>query len=283
MIREQRITLVEEVTKQENAFDKLEKELETISQETLSIELLNCGIIPERYKHDSSEEKLWAKYCDIVLSIAFNFIGIESQVLRARGDSADVFGKTNDYSIVADAKAFRLSRTAKNQKDFKVSALDDWRREDTYACLVSPLYQYPTRTSQIYKQAEEKNVTLLSYVHLKFLLDYPPQQSLESLWTTPAQLSPSKDARRYWESIDDAVVATTNKSYQDLRDYKQLEIDTAKQVGKEGISYWQEVIESYHQLPRDKAIKRLIKAEKIEQKIDVIQKAIDKVSRSLDG
>ena len=33
------------------------------------------------------------------------------------------------YSLVADAKAFRLSRTAKNQKDFKVQAMDGlaWR------------------------------------------------------------------------------------------------------------------------------------------------------------
>jgi hypothetical protein len=38
-----------------------------------------------------------------------------------RADSADVEGATKDYTIVGDAKAFRLSRTAKNQKDFKVT------------------------------------------------------------------------------------------------------------------------------------------------------------------
>jgi uncharacterized protein YydD (DUF2326 family) len=85
-----------------------------------------------------------------------NFLGIETIVLGARGNSADVFGKTKNYTIVGDAKTFRLSRTAKNQKDFKVSALDTWRRENNYAVLVAPLMQYPTKKSQIYEQAVKK-------------------------------------------------------------------------------------------------------------------------------
>ena len=62
MIRQQHIALIEDIAKQENAFDKLEKALGDISKDTLSIALLNCGIIPEQYRHDSSEEKLWVVY-----------------------------------------------------------------------------------------------------------------------------------------------------------------------------------------------------------------------------
>ena len=282
MARPDRISFIEAIAKQGNAFDALEKEIQGITKEALSLELLNCGMIPEQYSHDSSEEKLWAKYCDILLSLAFNFLGIQSQVIRARGDSADVFGSAANYSIVADAKAFRLSRSAKNQKDFKVTALDDWRREDTYACLVAPLYQYPNRFSQIYAQAEERNVTLLAYIHLKFLLDHFSGQPLDALWNTAQNLSPSKNARRYWEAIDDAVVLIAETSYQTLRDYKQLEIEAARQVGQEGILHWQSVMQSYHQLPKDEAIQRLIQAEKIEQKIEAIRKSIDKASRLID-
>jgi len=283
MTRPSRITFIEAIAKQDHAFDMLEKEINSITKEDLSLELLNCGMIPERYAHDSSEEKLWAKYCDILLSLAFNFLGIRSQVIRARGDSADVFGSTANYSIVADAKAFRLSRSAKNQKDFKVAALDDWRREDTYACLLAPLYQYPNRFSQIYAQAEEKNVTLLSYIHLKFLLDHSSGQPLDALWNTAQRLPPSKNARRYWEAIDDAVVLITETNYQSLQNYKRLEIKAINQVGQEGILYWQSVMQGYYQLSKDEAIQRLIKAEKIEQKIEVIRKSIDKVSRTFDG
>ena len=174
------IALIFEVAGSEDAFDILEKEFAEITKPALSSNLLECGIIPELLEHDSSEEKLWAKYCDILLAQTLTHLSIPAEVLRARGDSADVFGRTHAYSIVGDAKAFRLSRTAKNQKDFKVQALNDWRKSNTYACLVSPLYQYPRRISQIYEQAIERNVTLLSYIHLKFLLDYADGRNMGS-------------------------------------------------------------------------------------------------------
>lgn len=141
------IQTVQTIAKMQNAFDYLEKSLQSISKVELGEALLNCGIIPELFAHDSSEEKLWAKYCDILLAEALTFLGVQAEVLRARGNSADVFGKAAGYSIVGDAKAFRLSRTAKNQKDFKINALDDWRKDSTYACLIAPLYQYPTGRS----------------------------------------------------------------------------------------------------------------------------------------
>jgi len=55
------IDLILEVSKQEDAFDVLERAFAGISQQALSASLLECGIIPERFDHDSSEEKLWAK------------------------------------------------------------------------------------------------------------------------------------------------------------------------------------------------------------------------------
>jgi len=200
-----------------------------------------------------------------------------------RGDSADIRGAADDYSVVADAKAFRLSRTAKNQKDFKVTALDDWRRGDTYACLVAPLYQFPNRSSQIYLQAEEKNVTLLSYVHIKYLLDHITDESIEPVWNIAGALNPSKKARRYWEAVDDNVVAITNTSFEELHRYKQMVTQAAKVVGEEGILYWESMKREYQLLTKEEAIKKLIQSEKIDQKIEVIRKAIDKVNQSHYG
>ena len=64
----------------------------------------------------------------MVLARAFRELGLKSTVLRERSDSADVIAesKFHCYTLVADAKSFRLSRTAKNQKDFKVTALSNW-------------------------------------------------------------------------------------------------------------------------------------------------------------
>ena len=277
------VSFIKSIARDEDSFDVLERHLDEISRVQLGQNLLYCGIIPEQYAHDSSEEKLWAKYCDILLNKAFNFLDIRSEVIRVRGNSADVRGVATGYSIVADAKAFRLSRTAKNQKDFKITTLDDWRRGDTYACLVAPLYQYPTRSSQIYAQAKDKNVTLLSYVHLKFLLENGVQESLETLWNAAGSMSPGKGAREYWETIDDSVVTVTNSSYLKLRNCKQQAIDAASEVGQEGISYWESVKQDYHLLSKRAAISKLIKAEKIDQKIDVILKAVSKVSQILDA
>ena len=94
--------------------------------------LKQIGTIPESIAHDSTKEKLFSKASDAVLARAFKEIGLKSIVLRERGDSADVLAESriHGYTLVADAKSFRMSRTAINQKDFKVAALSGWRRDE---------------------------------------------------------------------------------------------------------------------------------------------------------
>ena len=190
-------------------------------------------------------------------------------------------GQAAGYTLVGDAKSFRLSRTAKNQKDFKIKALDDWRQNDTFACLVAPLYQYPVSNSQIYFQAKQKNVTLLSYVHLKFLLDFPPRGSLRRLWQVAGQLEHTEDAETYWHALDEAVLQIAGRRGDELLEYKAAETTRTKEIGEQGIAYWEEMKRSYHQLTREEAIEKLIKAEKIDAKIKVIRKTISPRSHSL--
>ena len=270
-VRQNVIELILEITKQGNAFDLLEQALAKMDKETLGASLLKCGIIPERFDHDSSEEKLWAKYCDILLAKSWTALNIPAEVLRARGDSADVFGRTDAYTIVGDAKAFRLSRTAKNQKDFKIQALDDWRKSNTYALLVSPLFQYPNRQSQIYQQAIERNVTLLSYVHFRFLLIYFDGQDLSALWRIGEKLAPSKTD---WDTIDDTVCQIIEMDIEALSKFKLQAIEETRKIGEEGINYWQSRIEAYQQLSQEEAVARLVKAEKIEARINTIKRAM---------
>ncbi len=187
-----------------------------------------------------------------------------------------MFGRTDEYTIVGDAKAFRLSRTAKNQKDFKVGALDDWRKTDTFACLIAPLYQFPTSKSQIYQQAERRNVTLLSYVHLRFLLDFGSGASLKGLWEAPGGVTPSEEARVYWERIETVILDLTGQSQSELTAYKQFEVTQTREIGEEGITYWQSMINNYRAMSRKEAIEALIKSHKIEEKIRAIQRMINK-------
>ena len=52
-------------------------------------------------------------------------MGLNSIVLKERANVADVECVDKNYSFVSDAKSFRLNRTAKNQKDFKIHALSN--------------------------------------------------------------------------------------------------------------------------------------------------------------
>ncbi len=273
------INLIFKIAKEKDAFNQLEQHLLNTSKQDLSENLIECGILPEMFEHDSSEEKLWAKFSDILLAKALTFLDIEAHVLGARGNSADVFGKNDYYTIVGDAKTFRLSRTAKNQKDFKISALDSWKKGNNYALLVAPLTQYPNKKSQIYAQAIDKNVTLLSYTHLNFLLDFYAYQDLERIWQTGQRLQNNLGQNRessdlYWAAIDNMVVNCVGKTIQDLNHYKWLETTKTKTVGQEGIDFWNDKIAYFNELSKEEAIQLLIKSEKIESKIRTIIKAI---------
>lgn len=102
----------------------LSDEIKQNGLDSLLDHLRLCPAIPESYRHASSEEKLYSKYTDALISESYSWIGLESTVLDERADAADVEAVADEYSFVADAKVFRLSRTAKNQKDFKVQAMD---------------------------------------------------------------------------------------------------------------------------------------------------------------
>lgn len=106
--------------------NELSKEIEKEGVNSLIDHLRLSGDIPESYGHDTSEEKQYSKYTDALLSETYKSLGLKSLVLKERADAADVEAFAKNYSFVADAKAFRLSRTAKNQKDFKIQAMDGW-------------------------------------------------------------------------------------------------------------------------------------------------------------
>ena len=94
------------------------------------------------------------------------------KVLTQRGNCADIIARSqfHGYTMVGDAKAFRMSRTAKNVKDFKVSSMALWRGNNDYSVLVCPYFQYPRNTSQIYQEALKDNVALFSWEYLYICL-----------------------------------------------------------------------------------------------------------------
>lgn len=255
---------------------KLETLIAKLSLNEIKINLLECGVIPESFKHDSTEEKLYAKYSDILLARVFSFMGINSKVIKVRADAADVEGKTPEYSIVIDGKVFRLSRTAKNQKDFKVEALDKWRKGKDFACLVAPMYQYPKNKSQIYAQAITRNVTLLSYIHLYFILsqNHPENYSYKDLWSIGKSISKSKEATKYWNKIDETLCQILNKDIDELKRVKDFERQLLKETANKEMGHINRRIKSIKSLTHKEAIGKLITSEKLDSKISQIKKIV---------
>ena len=96
--------------------------VDSLSDNDIKIIVKEIGTIPECIKASSSEEKLFSKSSDVILARCFRMLGLKSKAIAERADSADVIAESlyHKYSLVADAKCFRMSRTAKNQKRFTI-------------------------------------------------------------------------------------------------------------------------------------------------------------------
>lgn len=263
--------------------DKLESELSAEIQKNGISSLVDhirlCGDIPESYHHDSSQEKLYSKYTDCLVAETFKAIGLKALVLKTRADVADVEVFADKYSFVADAKAFRLSRTAKNQKDFKVSAMDGWKRGKEYALLVCPIYQMPTSSSQIYEQATSKNVCLFTYSHLAILTLLAKHSSVsdaQGLLTKVLEcvglLNPSKDANSYWTQINRTMFGHS-KTMADLwKDEKQAAVESLKIAKEIALAFLASERERIMRMGHEEALRELIKGHKLESKIHTISR-----------
>ena len=262
--------------------EELSNEIEQDGVDALLDHLRLCTAIPESYGHDSSEEKLYSKYTDALISESYSWIGLESIVLDERADSADVEAVADEYSFVADAKVFRLSRTAKNQKDFKVEAMNTWKRGKPFAMIVCPLYQLPTRASQIYQQAAVRNVCIFSYSHLAVLARLVETEGndaviehLHEIFRTVQAMNPSKDANSYWQAVNRAILQYGDP-VDDLWETEKIATIEGISVSKEiALTYYASQREAIMRLSRKEAIRQLIEMHKIDSRINTIRAVSD--------
>lgn len=241
-----------------------------------------CGCIPECYAHDSTEEKLYSKYTDIVLAEAFKWLGLKSLVLQERADAADVEVFASNYSFVADAKAFRLSRTAKNQKDFKVQAMDTWKRGKPYAMVVCPIYQLPVKTSQIYQQASARNVCIFTYSHLAVLVGFAETTGLAKaaallhhILQTVAALNPSKDASAYWFTLNREMLRFSQDITQLWQVEKQAAAESLVCAKAEALRFLAQERENIMRMSHAEALQALLSAHRLDNRSRVIQSVAD--------
>lgn len=268
---------------------EIESRIFNLSKADLISLLIDAGTIPESIPHDSSEEKLFTKTTEIILAKSFQELGLKAETIKKRSGCADITAKSlfHNYTLVADAKTFRLSRTAKNQKDFKVEAMDQWRQNHNYAVLVCPYFQYPKQTSQIFEQAITRNVLLFSWEHICFMLENNIAESedlnLSFIWNQSKLLASSITA----DKLQNNFIEEQNKNIIKLLGLKYSDFVSTLQKNKEAIinrssqeiAYWSKKLEEIQKYSRQKAINELIVTLKINEKI----KSIESYSNSLKG
>ena len=251
------------------ATERLISTIQSFSKEETEIVLTTVGIIPELFDKDSTEEKLYSKASDAVLAKALTYLGFETALFKTRGDSADVFAKSKiwGYSLIADAKSFRLSRTAKNQKDFK----------------------YPTKQSQIYRQALDCNVCLFSWETLFFLLKNDicenSELTLAPLWNYSnlrASECLHKDSKKNFLKLFIAFITETLKIH-DFKWKESLEENrsVALACGMREIRDLREEISRIKKLSYQEVVEKLIDAIGYESRISTIRSVLEKIDRMM--
>lgn len=259
---------------------RLEQELaEEIRQSSTALigHLRLCGAIPEAYAYDSSAEKLYAKYTDVVIHEAFKAIGLVSVVLSERTDAADVECACESYNFVADAKAFRMSRTAKNQKDFKVQAMDTWKRGNRYAMVVCPVYHLPSRTSQIYEQAIARSVCVYTYTHLACLVQYAASVGatastslLHDVFCSVEKNLPTKNANDYWQAVNGALLR--RRGITDLwRAEKVALLESVEVAREEALNVLAGERRRTMSLSRQEAIQEVLRGRRLDARVRAVE------------
>ena len=271
------------------ASNELQQILFSIDTEDTIAIIPEIGIIPEDIAHDSTEEKLYTKVSDILFAKALKEMDFEVQVLRERSNCADIVAQSryHGYSLVGDAKAFRLSRTAKNAKDFKVDSMVHWRGDNDYSVLTCPYYQYPKANSQIYKSALDGNVALFSWEYLYVLLSSHVKETqdidLSDLWNQSAiirrNVTVEESSRCFIRQQDDNLLNITNISEDDFNQLFAQIKEMIVERGNNEIRYYEDEINRIRQLDRESAIEELIVKMKLDSKIDTIRTFINQINR----
>jgi type II restriction enzyme len=204
---------------------------------------------------------------------------------KERANCADVVAKSqfHNYSLVGDAKSFRLSRTAKNQKDFKVKSMADWKGDNDYSVLVCPYYQYPKSRSQIYGQALNDNITLFTWEYLSILLENNicenEQVNISNLWNICFTLSKDiniADRNSCFLSRQDEIIRLYLKLDQSQFNnyFEKYKINIIAR-GETEIKYWEDKILEIKQYTKEKAISELLASLKLNEKISSIKNYIN--------
>lgn len=266
--------------------------LTALTQAELVRLLGQAGFIPEVYDHDSSEEKLYAKSMDLLTAEALERLGYSVEVTTKRGNRADLEATWNgdaSHAVVLDAKAFRLSRTALNPKDYKISALSTWRHDADYAALVGPIAGFPQGRSRVYAESVRHEVPLLTFSHLQFLLEQGTEvtpAALGPLWAVGLEVrkvaGAEPDATRYWAVVDQVLCSILGLEIPSWQIARRRYFSDLLEVAQSQLDYLEARASQVADLDREELVALLSapftgKATQIRRKIELAERLIAEI------
>lgn len=209
--------------------------------------LLACtGFIPDLYPSDSSQETLYTKLIEVLVSIWATRMGYNSKYIKEKASYEDVNIEIKGKIIVCDAKSFRLGRSqgAPNVKDFlKLEDIRKWRSR--YMNGLGGLVTYPDThdwakgsDAYLYCTMKECPTIMLPYIYLATILHYKNNfnpATLINLWNYdrlfPTALEKKMEGGNkipYWDKINGELARILNISNQELCN----QINTYKEIQK---------------------------------------------------
>jgi hypothetical protein len=161
--------------------------------------------------------------------------------------------------------------------------MNTWKRGKPYALVVCPLYQLPSKTSQIYQQAVTLDVCILSYAHLLVLLRFQQQSQkkhagirvLHEIFKTVGSLNPTKDASGYWQAVNRTVLDSAPSMQSLWSDEKRAAAEAMQVVKEEALTYLAKEREKIMKMTQAEAIAELIRVHRIESRIQTIREISD--------
>lgn len=261
--------------------------------------LITSGFIPDLYENDSSQETLYTKLVEALVSEWARRIGARGDLIKEKSSREDIRISIDGRIIVSDAKSFRLGRSqqAPNAKDFlKLEDIRKWM--ERYDSAIGGLVTYPckhewTVSSDIYQYCSTKDAPtlMLPYKYLALILHYKNRFSasdLLALWDYnrlfPAKLPKSMvggNKKAYWKVINAElfrILHITKAEFEQYMFEADRLIDQCVQANIRRIDYQRKsIIEAIRKEVSAETDIEKLKAEIIEYKISAETELYDKI------
>ena len=228
-----------------NDVDEYFSSLYNLNSDLLKEHLSFCGIIPEYFTHDSSEEKKYSKFSEVIMCRVFDKLGAEVALIEERANRADLIIDFDDKRYVADTKCFRMSRSALNPKDYKINAMVKWMEKDEAAGGILIGSFFPQDRSRLWTEAVDNKILILSYAHIYHILHKGELEDYEELFEEMIDFSTlhNPNMTQYWNHIDSII----EDEIPDLKETKQLFRDKLNEIRVLSLNYWNGSLEAMKQ------------------------------------